>query len=162
VRAGELDLIEAEFGAPVPPDEGPMGTVGAVAFDQRGRLAAATSTGGTQDKLPGRVGDTPVIGAGTYADDRAGAASATGWGEGIMRVLLTRTAIDHLISDCDPAEAGRRALATLGRVGGRGGLILLDRGGRPAAVFNTPRMARGWATHDDGPHAAVNRTDRNP
>ena len=96
--------------------------MGAVAFDQQGHFAAATSTGGTQDKLPGRVGDTPVIGAGTYADDEAGAASATGWGEGIMRVLLTRTAIDHLISNCAAEEAARRALTSLDRVGGKGWL----------------------------------------
>jgi beta-aspartyl-peptidase (threonine type) len=129
--------------------------VGAVALDDSGNLAAATSTGGTQDKAAGRVGDTPIIGAGTYADSRVGAASATGWGEGILRVLLAKTALDQLAAGMDPDEAGRRALAALDRVGGKGGLILLDCEGRVALPFNTPRMARGWATRSDGLHAAV-------
>jgi beta-aspartyl-peptidase (threonine type) len=162
VRAGERHLVDGEFGGSEPRGEPPMGTVGAVALDRQGRVAAATSTGGTQDKLAGRVGDTPVIGAGTYADDQFGAASATGWGEGIMRVLLTKTAIDYLALDLDPLEAGRRALATLDRVGGRGGLILLDRPGRVATVFNTPRMARGWATESEGPHVEVDPTEPRP
>ncbi len=144
VRAGERHLIEREFG------EGPDGTVGAVALDSGGRMAAATSTGGTQDKAPGRVGDTPVIGAGCYADDEKGAASATGWGEGILRVVLCKTAVDALSVLRSPAEAGREALRSLRRVRGRAGLLLLDPRGRVAAVFNTPRMARGWATEETG------------
>jgi beta-aspartyl-peptidase (threonine type) len=162
VRAGERELVDTEFDAPAKKDTMPMGTVGAVALDSHGRVAAATSTGGTQDKLAGRVGDTPVIGAGTYADDRIGAASATGWGEGIMRVLLTKTAIDYLALDLHPREAGRRALAILDRVGGKGGLILLDPAGRAATVFNTPRMARGWATEAEDLQVAVDRTEPRP
>jgi len=153
VRAGEVDLVDSEFGEP----DLPMGTVGAVALDANGRIAAATSTGGTQDKLPGRVGDTPVVGAGMYADDQAGGASATGWGEGILRVVLCKTAVDLLRCEVPPAEAGARAIETLVRVRGRGGLILVDRLGRTAAVFNTPRMARGWATDSAGPTVAVDR-----
>jgi beta-aspartyl-peptidase (threonine type) len=156
VRAGEVHLVDSEFGEP----ERPMGTVGAVALDRRGCIASATSTGGTQDKLPGRVGDTPVIGAGVYADSLAGGASATGWGEGILRVVLCKTAVDSMRSGAAPADAGARALETLTRVRGRGGLILVDRLGRAAAVFNTPRMARGWATEKEGPQVEVDPASR--
>ena len=139
-----------------------MGTVGAVALDRAGRLAAATSTGGTQDKAAGRVGDTPIIGAGTYADDRFGAASATGWGEGILRVLLTKSAVDRLAAGLEPAQAARGALQSLDRVRGKGGLILVDPQGRVALDYNTPRMARAWATEAGGLHAAVEPGDRRP
>jgi beta-aspartyl-peptidase (threonine type) len=105
--------------------------------------------------LPGRVGDTPVIGAGTYADDRFGAASATGWGEGILRVVLTKTAIDGIAANGDPDQAARAALAKLDWVQGLGGLILVDTLGRIAVAFNTPRMARGWVAEDGTPHVAV-------
>jgi beta-aspartyl-peptidase (threonine type) len=157
VRAGERDLVDKEFD----PD-GMMGTVGAVALDSDGRLAAATSTGGTQDKAAGRVGDTPIIGAGTYADDRAGAASSTGWGEGIMRVLLAKSAVDHLAAGMDPRAAGRMALATLDRVGGKAGLVLIDRAGRVALPFNTPRMARGRATEPDSLSVHVDPLEERP
>ncbi|HKQ63114.1 MAG TPA: isoaspartyl peptidase/L-asparaginase family protein [Candidatus Polarisedimenticolaceae bacterium] len=153
VQAGESQLVDDEFGA----GRGPEGTVGAVALDAAGHLAAGTSTGGTQNKLAGRVGDTPVIGAGTYADDGAGAASATGWGEGILRVVLAKSAIDLMAAGHHPAEAGGRALETLQRVQGRAGLILLDPLGRSAAVFNTPRMARGWVGADGALHVEVER-----
>jgi len=159
VQAGESDLVESEFGTPE--DDRPMGTVGAVALDRSGDLAAATSTGGTQNKAPGRVGDTPVIGAGTYADNLAGAASATGWGEAILRVVLSKAAVDHMGAGHSPRNAGRQALATLNRVNGLAGLILLDPGGRAAAVFNTPRMARGWVSEKDGLHTHVNREESN-
>lgn len=154
VLAGETELVNEEFD-PGWPDSGPEGTVGAVALDARGSIAAGTSTGGTQHKYPGRVGDTPIIGAGTYADDRVGGASATGWGEGIMRVALTKGAIDQMAAGHDPRQAGRVALESLKRVNGRAGLILLDRRGRVASVFNTPRMARGWATEGSEPRVAV-------
>jgi len=144
VRRGERDLVDYEFREKR--RQGPSDTVGAAAIDRRGRVAAATSTGGTQDKRHGRVGDSPVIGAGTYADDHAGAASSTGWGEGILRVVLAKAAVDGMGAGKAPEAAGRAALASLRRVNGTGGLILVDRRGRAAAVFNTPRMARGVAT----------------
>ena len=160
VVSGERELVDQEFQRPSGGEEDrPMGTVGAVALDARGRLAAATSTGGTQHKAAGRVGDTPVIGAGTYADDRAGAASATGWGEGILRVVLCKTAVDRLAAGSSPKQAGRDAIDTLGRVQGRAGLIVLDGRGRVSAVFNTPRMARGWATERGGLLAAIEPGD---
>lgn len=159
VRAGESWLVEREFD----PDagEGPLGTVGAVAVDREGHVAAATSTGGTQDKAPGRVGDTPILGAGTYADDRLGAASSTGHGEPIMRVLLARTALAALSAGADPARAAASALATLGEVGGKGGLLVVDPAGRIGIAFTTPRMARAWAD-DGGVRAAVDRHDAAP
>ena len=116
-------------------------------------------TGGTQHKAGGRVGDTPVIGAGSYADDRAGAASATGWGEGILRVVLCKAAVDGLAAGRSPAQAAREALGTLERVEGQAGLIVVDRLGRATAAFNTSRMARGLATEGGGLRAAVEPGD---
>ncbi|HEX4823407.1 MAG TPA: isoaspartyl peptidase/L-asparaginase [Candidatus Polarisedimenticolaceae bacterium] len=141
IRAGETGLVSKEFH----PRARPHGTVGAVACDRKGRIAAGTSTGGTQDKAPGRVGDSPIIGAGTYADDRLGGASCTGWGEAILRTALAHNAVLALDGATAPGTAGRRALRGLARVGGFGGVILVDRRGRVGAVFNTPRMARGLA-----------------
>jgi beta-aspartyl-peptidase (threonine type) len=121
------------------------GTVGAVACDARGRTAAATSTGGTVGKKPGRIGDTPLIGAGTYADDEAGAASATGKGEAIMRVTLTRHAIDLLRSGRSPEEAARASVDMLAAraAGATGGIILVGPDGRVGHARNTTTMS--WA-----------------
>ncbi|HZN54242.1 MAG TPA: isoaspartyl peptidase/L-asparaginase [Candidatus Polarisedimenticolaceae bacterium] len=141
IRAGERALVATEFS----PGARPHGTVGAVAVDRKGRCAAATSTGGTQDKAPGRVGDSPIVGAGTYADDRRGAASCTGWGEAILRAVLAKTSVDALAGARAPSAAGRLAIAELARLDGHGGVVLVDRRGRAGFAFNTPRMARGWA-----------------
>jgi beta-aspartyl-peptidase (threonine type) len=120
------------------------GTVGAVARDAKGHVAAATSTGGMVGKRPGRIGDSPLVGAGTYADDLAGAASATGHGERIIQIALSKTAIDLLAAGVAPGAAARRAVAILGkRTGGRGGLILVGRTGGPGVAFNTRSMR--WA-----------------
>jgi beta-aspartyl-peptidase (threonine type) len=123
---------------------GAQGTVGAVAIDLRGHVAAATSTGGIAGKRAGRVGDSPVPGAGTYADDEAGAASATGGGEGILRVGLTRGVVEALRRGVPPEQASREGIARLqSRVAGNGGLILVDRAGRLAWARGTASMA--WA-----------------
>ena len=95
-------------------------------------------------KLPGRIGDSPVIGAGTYADDEAGAASATGHGEAIMRVVLTRAVIDRLRQGAEAMDAAALGIRELKRVNGEGGLIIVDRQGRVGFAFNTARMARAW------------------
>ena len=100
----------------------PTGTVGAVARDVRGLIAAATSTGGTLGKAHGRVGDSPIVGAGTYADNLAGGGSATGLGEAILRTCLTKRAIDDLARGALPEEAARRAIEYLVLRGGMGGL----------------------------------------
>ena len=120
------------------------GTVGAVARDARGTVAAATSTGGLVNKRVGRVGDSPILGAGTYADNDGGACSATGAGEAIMRMVLAKTAIDALRARVHPEEAARAAVRSMGaRVAGTGGVILVDRDGRLGLARNTPSMT--WA-----------------
>jgi beta-aspartyl-peptidase (threonine type) len=122
------------------------GTIGAVARDARGHVAAATSTGGTFLKRPGRVGDSPIIGAGTYADDRLAAVSSTGHGEPIIRVTLARLVADLVgagRSASGAAEEGIRVLGAL--VGGQGGVIVVGPSGEPGFAFNTPSMARAWS-----------------
>ncbi|HEU5233156.1 MAG TPA: isoaspartyl peptidase/L-asparaginase [Terriglobales bacterium] len=119
-------------------------TVGAVALDSAGHLAAATSTGGTINKTPGRVGDSSLIGCGCYADDQSGAVSCTGWGEPIMKLVLGKWAADRVASGAPPELAAREAIGYLSsRVNGHGGMILLDARGRYGIAHNTPRMA--WA-----------------
>jgi beta-aspartyl-peptidase (threonine type) len=127
-----------------------QGTVGAVALDDQGRLFAATSTGGTCCKLPGRVGDSPLIGCGCYADGETGAVSSTGYGEAIMRVVLAKTACDFLRpAGSTPARAAQAAVQLLAKRGkGTGGLILLDKNGNPGFAFNTPRMAYALVNPD--------------
>jgi L-asparaginase / beta-aspartyl-peptidase len=145
-----------------------QGTVGAVVLDREGRLFAATSTGGTCCKLPGRVGDSPLIGCGCYADSEVGGVSCTGYGEAIMKVVLAKTAADLLRrpvgSDSNPSPsilpkaskpdvaslAAREAVSILAtRTHATGGLIVLDREGRPGFAFNTPRMAYGYITQEN-------------
>lgn len=127
-----------------------LGTVGAVAIDANGHLVAGTSTGGTCCKRAGRVGDSPLIGCGTYADQEAGGVSCTGWGEAIMKVVLAKTAVDQLrVSGSNAQQVADDCIRLLGtRTKGTGGLILLDREGNPAAAFNTPDMAWGFVRAD--------------
>lgn len=119
-------------------------TVGAVALDRDGNLAAATSTGGTLNKAPGRLGDSSLIGCGCYADNNTGAASTTGWGEPIMKLVLAKWATDRIAAGNLPEWAAAEAISYLqSRVNGHGGIILLDAKGRFGIAHNTPRMA--WA-----------------
>ncbi len=128
-----------------PAQTGVGGTVGAVALDRRGTVAAATSTGGVAGKLPGRVGDSALIGAGTYADSTLGGASCTGSGEAIIRVVLARRALDYLKEADDPDYAARVAVDLLiEEGGGDGGLILLDWRGRMGWAQSTPLMPVAW------------------
>ncbi len=127
------------------------GTVGAVAIDSAGHVAAATSTGGISGKIPGRVGDTPLPGCGTYADDRSGAASATGAGEPILRVLMAQRALDAIArfsTEEAVTLAAQHAVEELARIGGEGGVILVDARGRLGFAYNTPRMSRAWVDQD--------------
>jgi len=125
------------------------GTVGAVARDGRGHLAAATSTGGMSLKRPGRVGDTPIIGCGTYADDSLAAVSCTGHGERIIQLTLARHAADLVGRGMATMAAAREAVRELeARVGGHGGLILVGPSGEAAFAHNTPVMTRAWSTPD--------------
>src|SRR5581483_7608452 len=119
-------------------------TVGAVALDINGNIAAATSTGGTLNKAPGRLGDSSLIGCGCYADNASAAASTTGWGEPIMKLVLAKWAADRVQSGNLPQWAAKEAISYLkSRVNGHGGMILLDTRGRFGIAHNTPRMA--WA-----------------
>lgn len=125
------------------------GTVGAVARDARGHLAAATSTGGTAMKRPGRVGDSPLPGAGTWADDRLAAVSCTGHGESIIRVGLARLAAELVGQGRSAADAAREAVRILGdRVNGEGGLVVVGPRGDVGFAHNTPVMSRAWARAD--------------
>jgi beta-aspartyl-peptidase (threonine type) len=130
------------------------GTVGAVAVDVHGHVAAATSTGGTNGKLPGRVGDTPLIGCGTCADARLGAASATGIGEYIIRLTLTRRLLDRLEGGQRPDAALQACLDEVVRLGGEAGLILALPDGRLAWARTTSRMPVGWVDARGGEGAA--------
>src|SRR4029078_1635215 len=118
-------------------DQDRHGTVGAVALDKDGNLASATATGGTTNKMPGRIGDTPVIGAGTYANNQTCAVSCTGDGE-----YFIRTAAAHELSalmeyrGMKLQEAAQTALDTVRKIGGEGGLIAIDRNGEIALPFN--------------------------
>jgi isoaspartyl peptidase/L-asparaginase-like protein (Ntn-hydrolase superfamily) len=121
-----------------------QGTVGAVALDRDGHLAAATSTGGLLGKLPGRVGDSPIVGAGTWADDRSVAVSATGDGEAFLVAGFAHELDRRFVSGGDLAVALREALKTVGERGGHGGAIALGAHGRFAVGFDTAVMARAW------------------
>ena len=119
-------------------------TVGAVALDSSGNIAAATSTGGTLNKAPGRLGDSSLIGCGCYADNESAAVSTTGWGEPIMKLVLAKWAADRVASGNLPQWAADEAMNYLKvRVSGHGGIIVLDVLGRYGIAHNTPRMA--WA-----------------
>jgi isoaspartyl peptidase/L-asparaginase-like protein (Ntn-hydrolase superfamily) len=127
------------------------GTVGAVARDSAGRLAAATSTGGVSGQRLGRVGDSPLIGAGTWADDATVAVSCTGHGESIIRSALAHE-VDALLRhrEVPLQQACELAIDDLGRWGQDGGLIAVSARGEVAATFNSPAMTRGWRV-GDGP-----------
>jgi beta-aspartyl-peptidase (threonine type) len=120
-------------------------TVGAVALDRHGTVAAGASTGGVAFMLPGRVGDTPLIGSGVYADDEAGAVSMTGIGETIIRLTMAKEIVDRLAKGTSPGKAGKDTLAKLvWRVGGSAGALVLSRDGRLAIQHVTPRMAASY------------------
>jgi beta-aspartyl-peptidase (threonine type) len=126
----------------------PSDTVGAVALDKNGNLASGTSTGGTPNKYPGRVGDSPLIGSGSYADNQIGAVSCTGWGETLIRVAMAKTIIGQMeFQKREPDQAIMHALKILEKkTNGYGGAIAVNRDGKVAAAYNTPRMARGYVT----------------
>ncbi len=142
---------------PVDDPDNKYGTVGAVALDIHGDLAAATSTGGMTNKRFGRIGDSPIIGAGTYADNKTGAVSCTGWGEYFIRLVMAKTI-------CDRMEYGQQSLKEaaddmilreLPSLGGNGGLIATDKNGNIIMVFNTRGMFRGYITEAEKPHIFI-------
>jgi beta-aspartyl-peptidase (threonine type) len=132
------------------------GTVGAVALDQAGHVAAATSTGGLTGKRWGRIGDSPVIGAGTYADDRACAVSGTGAGEYFIRLGVAHEICARVRLKGEPiAGAASSVIGELGEIGGTGGVIFVSPQGPGGWSFNTPGMYRGAVSHDAKPRVAL-------
>ncbi len=137
----------------VPPEFSGMeshDTVGAVALDAHGNIAAGTSTGGTLNKAAGRVGDSSLIGCGCYADNLSAAVSTTGWGEPMMKLVLSKWAADRVEMGEAPQQVAEAAIERLfTRLKGHGGIILLDSQGRIGLAHNTPRMAWAWKRADD-------------
>ncbi|RYD78978.1 MAG: isoaspartyl peptidase/L-asparaginase [Sphingobacteriales bacterium] len=126
-----------------------FGTVGCVALDKAGNLAAGTSTGGMTNKKYGRVGDAPIIGAGTYCDNETAGISCTGWGEYYIRNVVAKTISDLMEYKGLPvAQAAKIVLDKVGKMGGDGGLIALDKKGNMSMPFNTEGMYRGAITAD--------------
>lgn len=134
-----------------------FGTVGAVALDARGNLAAATSTGGMTNKLAGRVGDTPLIGAGTYADNRTAAVSCTGTGEMFMRAVAAYDVCARMAYGGQTMERATREVVmnVLPALGGTGGLIAVDTSGNVCLPFNSEGMYRGFARIGETPQTAI-------
>ncbi|MEN8213095.1 MAG: isoaspartyl peptidase/L-asparaginase, partial [Pseudomonadota bacterium] len=122
------------------------GTIGAIAMDPDGNLAAATSTGGIVNKRLGRVGDSPIVGAGVYADNETCAVSATGYGEDFMRTVIAKTISDFIyMKGLDAAGATKAGIEYLSRkVRGRGGVIVIDKDGNCSSAFTTKKMIHGW------------------
>lgn len=154
-RLGKVTLDhDAVFNAPSPTDK--TGTVGAVARDAHGHLAAATSTGGMTNKRVGRCGDTPIVGAGTWADDATCAVSATGHGEYFIRTALAYDVHARIAYGAQLLmDAGRAALARVQALGGTGGLIAIDAGGNIAMPYNSEGMYRAWVGSDGAVRVAI-------
>ena len=150
---------------PSPPPNTPLdenrkfGTVGAVALDAQGNLAAATSTGGMTNKRPGRVGDSPLIGAGTYADNRTAAVSCTGTGEMFIRAVTAYDVCARMAYAGQTLEDAARTtvMETLPAIDGQGGLIAVDARGNVCLPFNSEGMYRGYARVGEAAHTAIYR-----
>jgi beta-aspartyl-peptidase (threonine type) len=143
--------------AEIPTDAHRFGTVGAVARDRHGRLAAATSTGGMTNKLPGRIGDTPIVGAGIFADDATCAVSCTGTGEHFVRGCIAHDVHARILYLGQDVEAASRGAIeeTLAPLGGLGGLVAIDRAGRIAMPFNSRGMYRAWVREGQAARSAI-------
>ena len=137
LKADKVSALEVEY---------KYGTVGAVALDSAGHVAAATSTGGMTGKRWGRIGDSPIIGAGTYADDRGCAVSATGWGEYFIRVGVAHEICARMrLAGLSAQDAADQVMADVKALGGDGGVIVVTPEGEMVYAFNTPGMYRGKA-----------------
>ena len=156
-RAGDRVSLDHD-GAPLA-EGSKFGTVGAVALDMHGHLAAATSTGGMTNKRVGRIGDSPLIGAGTYADDATAAVSCTGSGEMFMRVVAAYDVCARMRYGGQTLQQATDAVVmqSLPPLGGRGGLIAVDRLGNVCLPFNTEGMYRAHARGAEAPHTAIHR-----
>ena len=132
-------------------------TVGALAMDQNGDLAAADSTGGVSLKLPGRIGDSPILGAGLYADNRIGAATTTGVGEIAMRLVVSKSACDAMQS-LTAQQAASQTIKLVTKLAGRGlGIVTLDREGRYCVAHNTPHLCWASLTRNRGIVSRIHR-----
>ena len=139
-KAAKLGTISPDF---------KFGTVGAVALDKAGNLAAGTSTGGMTNKRYGRIGDAPIIGAGTYANNATAGVSGTGWGEFYIRTVLAYDLSAMMeYQKLSVEQASKKVIEKMGKLGGDGGLIALDKNGHVAMEFNTAGMYRGTVTED--------------
>lgn len=137
------------------------GTVGAVAVDRNGHLSAGTSTGGITNKKHGRIGDSPIIGAGTYADDRTCAVSCTGEGEYFLKGVIAHRVSDLMeLGARSLEEASTEALQVVSQLGGEGGMIAMDPSGRISMPFSTQGMFRGFAKNDEDPGIEIYREER--
>jgi beta-aspartyl-peptidase (threonine type) len=136
---------------------GPSDTVGAVAIDSRGNVAAATSTSGSPFKPAGRVGDSPLFGAGGYAENGVGTAGATGLGENSMRVLLSKYTCDKLAEGKKAPQAAAAAMQYVEGIfeNSMSGVIVIDRHGNPGAAHTTPKLAFGWVHGSGEIHSAT-------
>ena len=151
------DKEKRSSGAITPKTGVELGTTGAAALDRQGNLAAATSTGGLTNKMQGRVGDSPIIGAGTYANNLTCAVSATGTGEYFMRGLLSyRVSVLMELGGMSVDEAATTVIdKELTGMHGDGGIITVDKNGNIAMRFNTPGMYRGYVTDDGVMHISI-------
>lgn len=154
--AGSPELFQSPLGV-----AGKYGTVGAVALDKNGNLAAATSTGGMTNKRYGRVGDAPIIGAGTYANNRTCAVSCTGWGEYFLRLVMAKTISDRMEYGKESllAAATDMVMKQLPALGGDGGLIAVDKDGHIALPFCTSGMYRGFVKSTGEKEVAIFKKD---
>ncbi|MGB3165191.1 MAG: isoaspartyl peptidase/L-asparaginase [Alteraurantiacibacter sp.] len=155
-RAGALERYKAGQVSLLDEDQHRFGTVGAVARDMHGNLAAGTSTGGMTGKRWDRIGDSPVIGAGTYADNRSCAVSATGAGEYFIRAVVAKTICDLvLLTGMGPMEAADNVMAEVAELGGDGGVIVVGASGETAFSFNTSGMYRARADSESLSEVAI-------
>jgi beta-aspartyl-peptidase (threonine type) len=165
VQSSDASLLDHDVAALAfrPPMTAPLdesrklGTVGAVALDAHGNLAAATSTGGMTNKRSGRVGDSPLIGAGTYADNRTAAISCTGNGEMFMRAVVAHDICARMAYGAQSLDAAAQEVVmnVLPALGGRGGLIAVDAQGNLSLLFNTEGMYRGYARGNEAPQTGI-------
>jgi beta-aspartyl-peptidase (threonine type) len=162
-KALEEDRILLDHTGPAQPKDEKRGTVGAVALDAHGNLAAGTSTGGMTNKRWGRVGDSPIIGAGTWADNRSVAVSATGTGEMFIRSSAAhQVAARVMYAKETPSAAATHTLEEIAAIAGDGGMIVLDAKGGYAMEFNTEGMYRGTIGADGKPQVAIYREREKP
>jgi beta-aspartyl-peptidase (threonine type) len=148
-RCETADLLVVEARREGQPASLEGDTVGAVALDADGNLASATSTGGVRDQLPGRVGDSPLVGSGGYADNRTAAVGATGRGEDLMKVIISKQVCDFVAAGLSAQKACDAAIKLLEeRVDGRGGLIAIDSSGEIGIAFNTRMMPHAYVVEN--------------